>query len=254
MDEAPNNSHEERMRRIAALLLPSEKSPADWGELSHLDEKPCTKKIANKFLICCLLDWQMKSDLAWKNGKRLVEEILDDPDDVWKAITSVSESEWASRRDQYKLHRFPAGHTRLWSIAWHIGDNYEADARRIWAGKEPADVFRRLSVLGAGEQLSRMIVGALRDCGQLEGAASDVKADVHVCRVLGRVVCGEPVKPETAGQLTRELHLADPWRLDWPLWEIGTSFCHSRRPNCPKCSLAPECSYALKASLQSSAV
>jgi len=83
----PLNDCDERMHHIATLLLANQRGTADWGELSHLEGQPCSKRIANKFLICCLLDWQMKSDLAWRNGYRLVEDILGDPDDVWKAIT-----------------------------------------------------------------------------------------------------------------------------------------------------------------------
>jgi endonuclease-3 len=240
----PKNDIEERMHQIATLLLANQKGTSDWGDLSHLEGQPCSKRIANKFLICCLLDWQMNSDLAWRNGYRLVEGILGDPDDVWKAITSVSENEWTSRRGQYKLHRFPACHMRLWAIAWRICDTYDGDARRIWEGKKASDVFRRLSDLGSGEQLSRMIVGALRDCGQITGA-SDVKADVHVCRVLGRAVTGDPTDAETAVQLARQLHLADPWQLDWPLWNVGKSYCHPLNQDCPQCYLAPHCAHAL---------
>lgn len=233
----------ERMHDLAALLLASRNGTEDWGELSHLNGNPCSKKIANQFLLCCLLDWQMDSDLAWRNGYRLVEDILGDPDDIWKAITSISETEWEVRRDKYRLHRFRAGHNRLWGIAWHLCDAYDGDARRIWRDKEPSDVIRRLLAVGAGEQISRMIVGALRDCEQIKGA-SDVKADVYVCRVLGRVVCGNPTDSTTAAELARQLFPADPWQLDWPLWNLGKSYCHARKPSCSQCFLAPKCAYA----------
>ena len=81
--------------------------------------------------------------------------------------------------------------------------------------------------LGAGDQISRMVVGALRDCGQLTGTASDVKGDVYVCRVLGRAVLGEATDPETAVRLARQLHSADPWQLDAQLWDVGKSYCHA---------------------------
>ena len=90
-------NHDERMHRIADLLLEHREGKEVWGELSLLAGQECTKRIANKFLICCLLDWQMDSTVAWRNGYRLVESILGDPDDVWKAITSIPESSWASR-------------------------------------------------------------------------------------------------------------------------------------------------------------
>jgi endonuclease III len=186
--------------------------------------------------------------VAWRNGHRLIEDILGNPDDVWRAITSVSDSEWKSKRDEYKLHRFPAGHNRLWRIGKRICDEYEGDARRIWKGKDPPAALEMLWGLGAGDQISRMVVGALRDCGQLTGATSDVKGDVYVCRVLGRAVLGETTDPETAVRLARRLHPDDPWQLDAQLWYIGKSCCHAGDPNCSQCYLAPHCAYALRRS------
>jgi endonuclease III len=235
---------DERIRHIAALLLANRAGSADWGDLSYLHGEPCTQRIANKFLVCCLLDYQIDSDVAWRNGNRLVEDVLGNPDDVWSAIASSSESEWVMRRDEYRLHRFPAAHRRLWRIAKCICDKYDGDARCIWAGKESLEVLKRLLALGAGKQISRMIVGALRDCGQIQGA-SDVKADVYVCRVLGRAVTGKVIDANTAADLARQLHSADPWQLDWPLWNVGRFYCHADHPNCLRCDLVSVCAYAL---------
>lgn len=231
------------MRKIASLLLENRAEGTDWGEMSQLKGKTCEKRLANRFLLCCLLDYQMSADVAWRNGERLVYEILGDPDDIWKEIASVSESEWKSKRAEYKLHRFPNGHNRLWRIATRIHNEYGGDARRIWDGRNSQKVLESLWDLGAGEQLSRMIVGALRDCGEIKGA-SDVKADVYVCRVLGRAVFGETIDPETAVRLARQMH-PDPWQLDAQLWYIGRSFCEASNPWCPQCYLATHCAYAL---------
>ena len=236
--------HDERILRIAAVLLATRADSADWGELSDLHGRACTQKVANKFLVCCLLDYQVDSDVAWRNGNRLVNDILNNPEDVWRAITAYSETDWDARFGEYKLHRFPAAHNRLWRIARYIVDKNDGEARRIWAGRESSEVLGRLLDIGAGQQISRMIVGALRDCGQIQGA-SDVKADVYVCRVLGRVVTGNVTDATTAAGLARQLHPVDPWQLDWPLWRIGKSYCHIHQPNCSPCELAPACAYAL---------
>jgi adenine-specific DNA glycosylase len=93
-----------------------------------------------------------------------------------------------------------------------------------------------------------MIVGALKDCGLVDGG-SDVKADVYVCRVLGRALEGQEVDAENAERavrLARQLHSADPWQLDWPLWHFGQTYCHTTSPNCSGCPLAPHCAYAAK--------
>ncbi len=68
--------------QIAALLLEHRSDKEDWGEISGFENQPCPKRVANKFLVCCLLDWQMDSGLAWRNGERLVKDILGNPDDI----------------------------------------------------------------------------------------------------------------------------------------------------------------------------
>jgi endonuclease-3 len=226
----------ERMHQIAALLLANHSGTEAWGDTS-------TKQGANEFLICCLLDYQIDSSLAWNNGRRLVKELLGGPEDIWSAITSVSEAEWRSRRNEYRLHRFPAAHNRLWPIADRMCQRFGGDARRIWIGRQSSQVLEELLALGAGEQISRMIVGALRDGGQVQGA-SDVKADVYVCRVLGRALIGHRVEAATALEFARQLNPTDPWQLDWPIWNIGKSHCHNQQPECEGCYLAPYCTYA----------
>jgi len=84
-----------------------------------------------------------------------------------------------------------------------------------------------------------MVAGALRDSGQISGAG-DLKADTHVCRVLGRSVVGKLVDAETAAQLARQMH-PDPWHLDWPLWNLGRDYCHPNHPNCTACYLMAYC-------------
>ena len=54
--------------RIAALLLENGGGKADWGDISHLKGVGCPKGVANRFLLCCLLDWQSDADVAWRKG------------------------------------------------------------------------------------------------------------------------------------------------------------------------------------------
>jgi hypothetical protein len=125
-----------------------------------------------------------------------------------------------------------------------IIDEWGGDARRIWEGKNPSAALEVLWNIGAGDQISRMIVGALKDCGQITGTASDVKGDVYVRRVLGRALLGLPTDAEAAVALARRLHPSDPWQLDAPLWMVGSTTCKTN-PICPKCNLSPHCVYAL---------
>jgi endonuclease III len=233
-----------RRRAIASLLIERRESGTDWGEW-QMTGKTWSKGLANRFLLGCLLDYQIDSELAWENADRLVKEFLGDPDDVWYAITSVSEAEWQSKRDEYNLHRFPHAHNRLWTIASIICDQHAGDSRRLWENKDSAGALQALWDLGAGEQISRMIVGALRDCGQITAGNSDVKGDIYVRRVLGRAVLGHVTDAETAVQVARELHHADPWQLDAQLWLVGKMWCHSQTPECSQCYLVRYCEYAL---------
>ncbi len=236
------------LQQIAALLLENRDGRADWGDISTFKEGECPKRVANQFLICCLLDWQWNADVAWKRGEDLVKtlEKLGDPEDIWATISSFSKDEWDSKYEEFgRPHRFHRGYKRLWGIANDICARYDGDARNIWSGKPPFEALIHLWALGAGDQISRMIVGALRDCGQIKGDSGDVKADLHLRRVLGRAVYGEEIKATEAAkviQLTRNLN-ADPWKLDLPLWNVGKSYCRPTSPNCPHCYLQPHCVY-----------
>lgn len=110
---------------------------------------------------------------------------------MWEKITSVPFSVWKRQFDMHRLHRFPKAHGRVWKIGNLVVEQYSGDARKIWEGVPTAQALERLVELGVGEQLSRMTVGGLRDCGWLKGPA-DVKPDSHVTRVLGRVSTASP--------------------------------------------------------------
>lgn len=231
------------LQQIADLLLKNRPAPPDWGEISKLKGEECSKKVANKFLICCLLDWMCRANVAWEKGEHLVEK-LGVPEDLWATIKSSSKDVWDSKYEEYgRPHRFHWGYERLWEIANKICAQYPGDAREIWSGKSPFEALTHLEALRAGPQISRMIVGALRDCGQIKGDFCDVKADRHLCRVLGRAVYGDKISEGKVTEVTRQLNPADPWQLDWPLFNIGTSYCRPTRPDCPKCYLRPHCVY-----------
>ncbi|MGD0011535.1 MAG: hypothetical protein ABSE93_23725 [Terriglobia bacterium] len=254
MQPSTNNesNRDDRLQQIAALLLEHRAGKADWGAIARLEGRECSKGIANTFLICCLLDWQQDADVAWEKGENLVKQLGEesrDPDaeKLWKTISSSSKDKWDSKYEYYgKPHRFRKGYTRLWGIANDMCARYDGDARNIWLGKTPFEALIHLWALGAGDQISRMVVGALRDCGQIKGDSGDVKADGHLRRVLGRAVYNEEISGANAAkvtELTRQLNPADPWQLDWPLWNVGKYYCKPTSPDCPNCYLRPHCAY-----------
>jgi endonuclease III len=241
----------ERKARIAAKLLQrrddasTETPHQKWDVIADYAVGECPKSIANKFLLGCLVDFQTNAESAWIKAYRFVDEIAKRPDEIWLEIADYQKSEWESE-DNFKrcgLHWMHSGHNRLWQIAKSICFYFGGDARRIWQDCDAFDALCRLNFIGTGEQISRMIVGALKDSGHISGKC-DVKADVYVCRVLGRAILGDEAKPETAVDLARQLHPADPWQLDNPLWHIGKSWCHASSPTCTACDLRVLCKYA----------
>ena len=208
--------------------------------------KPLGQPRPNKFFLACILDYQIRAESAWANAKRLVEEILGDPDDLWGTITSVSRKDWNSKRKEYSLHRFPKAHERVFTIGMRIVRQYYGDARNIWRCQSVEATLYRLNDLKVGEQISRMIVGALIDARILQGKA-DVKADIHVCRVLGRLLTGSEIptdESQGAVDATRRMHPENPWLLDRPLYRLGKSVCVATDPDCSNCSMKIICAYA----------
>ena len=207
--------------RIAQLLLANRDDDTTfWDWL--VPRQPLSRKNANKFLLACILDYQVRAETAWANAKKLAENILGDPDDLWGRITTVSLDEWNSKRKQYSLHRFPKGHERVYTIGKRLVAQYGADARTIWEGQSIDATLHRLNDIGVGQQISRMVVGALIDAGLLHGKG-DVKADIHVRRVLGRLLKGSEFTGDEARlavDTTRRMHPANPWLLDRPLYRL----------------------------------
>lgn len=236
---------DKKVRAVAQLLIQNRggEDPGFWDWLRP--NQPVSMKDANKFLLASILDYQILAETAWGNAKRLAEDILQDPDKLWHEITSITLPEWISKRKEYALHRFPKGHERVWTIGKRIVQQYDGDARKIWDNQSIDATLYRLNDLGVGEQISRMVVGALIDTGKLMGKG-DVKVDVHVRRVLGRAVQGYEFPLQETGKvidLTRSMHPANPWLLDRPLFLLGKQICEAEKPKCPSCFLQSVCAY-----------
>ena len=241
----PQQAADGRLRRIAEQLLKLRGERGGeffWPWLEELEGRSVDKKRANKFLLGCILDWQIHADRAWENARRLAEDVLGDPEDLWGAIAAIPLAQWMERFNQYSLHRFQKGHERVWTIGRRVLSQYRGDARNIWKDVPPSEALSRLEDLGVGEQISRMVVGALMDTGQIEGIG-DVKPDRHVCRVLGRILEGSPFQPDQVVYASRQLSPENPWLLDRPLYLIGKEFCFAQDPNCPACPIRAECKY-----------
>jgi endonuclease III len=238
-------TNKEKTQSVAELLLSNRELDGDsfWRWL--FKERSPLLREANKFLLACILDYQIPANRAWDNAERLAEEILSDPEWLWREIVREARETWMSRKEEYNLHRFPQAHERVWTIGKRIVEQYDGDARKIWEGQSIDETLHRLNDIRVGEQISRMVVGALCDTHQIQGKG-DVKADIHVRRVLGRVFQGEKFSANNAGDvidLTREMHPENPWLLDRSLYSLGKERCFASSPECDGCYLENLCTY-----------
>lgn len=148
--------NQEELTEISKVLLANRSEDrSGWYWISDAGLKTLDKKRANKYLLACILDYQMKYARAWDNARRLAESILGDPPSLWQTITEIPFSTWRQKFKEYSLHRFPVAHERIWTIGKRVVDAYAGDARQLWKGLSPADATAALIDLGVGEQLSK---------------------------------------------------------------------------------------------------
>lgn len=229
--------HDRNVRKI--LLEQRDERDTNWPGLSELNGQRCDKKSANKFMLGAILDFQITANQAWENARRFAEEELGDPDDLWETIVSSSRSDWRSHFNAYRLHRFGWAHDRVWRIGKEIVDRYDGDARKIWTDQNAEEILCRLLDMRVGPQISRMVVGALWDTGQIDDFG-ELKADLHVRRVLGRVFKGSKVSAHGAHEIANRIAGGPTWHLDEPLYTIGQRFCKPM-PLCRSCPLDHDC-------------
>lgn len=206
-----------------------------------------SRRDANKFLCACFLDYRAGKTDIWDNVAFFVEDILEDPANVWKAILEHTFDEWESRFDDYNLHPELAVHKRLYSIADRMIRFYAGDGRLIWSGFEeaPEEVFKRLSLLQIPRSVACLVIGALKDEGYVSGPF-DIVGDIVDARVIGRMICGDGsgITPWQARRLGRMLSPEDPWQLDRPLYLIGSAWC-GPGPRCKACPVRRSCLLAV---------
>ena len=232
---------------VGELLLDRQPKGDYWPWLSKFNGEWADKKSANKFMLGSTLNYQMRAEQAWGNAERFAEGQLGDPDDLWEAIIKISDWDSDDARQRYRLHRFPRrGHKRVRRIGKEIVERYDGDARNIWDDQAPCEVLNRLNGMQVGPETSWMIVGALLDTKQISGAG-ELKADIHVRRVLGRVFTGEDISADQAHRIANEMHPDNSWMLDAPLFRLGQTHCRPRKPKCADCYLRGDCNYAANA-------
>jgi endonuclease III len=237
---------EQRARRVAQRLLDNRKT-VNWEWIRENKDR----ESSNKFLLPSILNYHVRSASLYDRVTKFLAGYIRDPNNLWHEVAKMGHDNWMSNIGEHGLHPLRQANERVWRIANELVANYGGDASRIWREQTVVVVQRRLEELRVGDQISRMIVGALCDTGWLESAAADVKADRHLTRVVGRIFFGESITSAKTLDVARTMHPANPWLLDKPLFDVGQQYCRPRNPKCEECYLRSECCYILRGQQQS---
>jgi hypothetical protein len=240
---------ETHARTVTSLLLDEFPSTTDafWPGLSEYPASALPQGAANRFFAGAIVDFQIRAEVAFENGRRLAEDVAGDPDHMWSIIASIPFSQWQAMHAQpaTRMHKFRWAHERVHAIARSLAEDYGDDVRRLWNdGADNEQIMARLDGLGnkgVGPQLSRMILGALLDTGHVLPPC-DIKPDTQARRVLGRLFgLGRSMTVDEALDVTRRLHPSNPWDLDAGLYFTGKFVCRPQHPRCEDCVLARAC-------------
>ena len=198
------------------------------------------------FVLASIMDRQIKAERAWLIPYKFMEKLGSFSMEV---LTQQMESD--IRRlmsDPEPLHRFVDIMSNCFFKAVHrLALNYGSDASRIWKGKPSSAtvVYRFLEFDGIGPKIASMDANILAREFKIEFAdyfSIDISADVHVRRVFGRLGLTPP--NATVDQLifrARAVHPEFPGLMDFPAWEIGREWCHSKTFNCNECYMSDLC-------------
>lgn len=222
------------------ILIKEKDKQIFWPWLNNDSDKVS----ANLFFAWAILDYQMPAIRVAENVEKLNSR-LNYPKNLYETIINYSLEDWNSKWKEFNLHRFPKAHERLWKIGKRLCEVYGGDARNLWLNGTAATTYANLIAIGLGEQLSNMVLGALMDLEIIQGGG-DVKADIHVSRVVGRLIEGKGFTNRDKQKVidtTRKINPNNPWLIDRPLFLVGRYLCHSRNPECDRCPLQDHCTY-----------
>lgn len=232
--------HGEALFRAPKQLIQFTKVPEADALLNDLVVYP------HAFVLACVMDRQVIAEKAWLIPYRISEKLHSFSMDVLQCLSGDEITRLMKEPDP--LHRFADKMSGLfYSAVQRIGNQYEGDAARIWAGRPPSAevVYRFLEFEGVGPKIGSMAANILAREFKIPFAdyyAIDISADVHVCRVFSRLgLCATNATVEQVIFKAKALHPKFPGMMDLPCWEIGRNWCKSRGPECDECYMQDLC-------------
>lgn len=204
------------------------------------------EQFPHAFVIACVMDRQIKAELAWAIPYKLKERI---GDFEFATLYKLSKEQAKSYLNSpTPLHRFPDKMSDcLYSAIQVIGDDYSGDASLMWSDlPSSADViYRFLQIHGVGPKIATMAVNILARNFKIKFKdyySIDISADVHVKRVFHRLgLTEQSASTDEIIYRARALHPEFPGLLDYPCWEVGRRWCRPNNTLCNECYLANVC-------------
>jgi len=217
--------------------------------INNLDKHP------HAFVLACVMDRQIRAELAWLIPHRLREQLGDFSFSRLRRL-SLEQIQTLMTKPN-KLHRFPAVMSKnLHAAIQLIDERYAGNAAAIW-GDQPSSaavVYRFLQFRGVGSKIATMATNILARSFKIPFSdyfSIDISVDVHIRHVFTRLGLIPPKSTvEALTYAARGLHPTFPGLLDLPVWQIGRNWCKQGRPLCNECYMKDVCPTALGRTIQ----
>lgn len=247
---------EKKLKKVRDILLEHRKKIEKKYNFPGLKKYKVDVKGANLFFLGAIMDYQMPADIVWDNARELLNKL--GSKNLWHRIVEMSEEEFIKLRknDGGCFHRFWKSKNkskrnssvaiRIRRIAENVVKNFKGDVRNIWKDKDADEVYRILKEkvqvnITRSDAIIHMIVLALVENKIIKGSAN-VKPDIHVKRVLGRLFIGKELRrDEDALEIANKILPDNTYKIDLPLFDIGKNIC--TKPKCQECPLINLCKY-----------
>ena len=198
------------------------------------------------FVIGCVMDRQIKAELAWAIPYKLKERIGNFDFSTLYQLSEKQISKYLKKPTP--LHHYPNKMSDcLHSAIQIIGDKYDGDASKIWSDKPSSAevVYRFMQIHGVGPKIATMAANILARSFKVKFKdyySIDISADVHVKRVFKRLgLIEKNASIEEVIYKARALNPNFPGLLDSPCWEVGRKWCRTKVTECDKCYLNHVC-------------
>ncbi|GBE05912.1 endonuclease III [bacterium BMS3Abin10] len=208
--------------------------------LNDIDNYP------HAFVIGCVMDRQMRAELAWAIPYRFLEKL--DHFDLPK-LAKLSQSQvYKLMTKPEPLHRFPDEMSNNFHQAIKkIKNEYKGDASIIWNNTPSSAevVYRFMQFRGVGPKIATMAANILARDFKIKFSdyySIDISVDVHVRRVFRRLgLVPDKVSTDELIYKARALYPDFPGLMDLPAWEIGRNWCKPKQPLCDDCYMGKLC-------------